>query len=402
MSRAGVLYATYDGLLEPLGRSQVVPVVLGLAGMGFPMSVLSFEKPGDLGDGGAVEAMARRLAGAGVTWIRHRYHRRPSLPATAWDIGVGARVVRREVREGACRLVHARSYVPGLMGLRGMAGSECRLLFDMRGFWVDERVEAGRWRKGSLVVGLARRGERRLLEGAHHLVHLTRAGMDQVGRLAPGARLPPSSVVPTCVDLDRFRPVADPAALRRELGLGTGPVVIHTGTLSGWYLGPETFRLGAALLARTGGEFVILTREGELAAALAREAGVAARILTVPHDDVPRWLAAADVGLALVRPGFAKMASAPTKVGEYLAAGLAVVGTAGVGDLEEQFRDSPVAFAVDPAEDPAQVAARVAAALGRPGRAREARALARRHYDLEDGLKAYAVLYRTLGVEPCG
>ena len=40
-----VLYLSHTGLTEPLGRSQVLPYVLGLARRGWDFTILSFEKP---------------------------------------------------------------------------------------------------------------------------------------------------------------------------------------------------------------------------------------------------------------------------------------------------------------------------------------------------------------------
>src|SRR4051794_20204501 len=40
-----VLYITYDGLTDPLGRSQVLPYLTGLAERGHRITVLSCEKP---------------------------------------------------------------------------------------------------------------------------------------------------------------------------------------------------------------------------------------------------------------------------------------------------------------------------------------------------------------------
>ncbi|NNF29018.1 MAG: hypothetical protein HKN73_17470, partial [Gemmatimonadetes bacterium] len=80
-----VAYVSYDGLLEPLGASQVLPHVLGLAERGFRMSVVSFEKDGDLKDLDSVEALDQRLSCQGVDWTRFRYHGRPTVPATAYD-----------------------------------------------------------------------------------------------------------------------------------------------------------------------------------------------------------------------------------------------------------------------------------------------------------------------------
>ena len=42
---ARVLYISYDGLLDPLGQSQVVPYVRELARRGVALTVISFEKP---------------------------------------------------------------------------------------------------------------------------------------------------------------------------------------------------------------------------------------------------------------------------------------------------------------------------------------------------------------------
>ena len=391
-----ILHVTYDGLLEPLGASQVVPYVEGLAACGFPLEVLSYEKPADLADGARRHATTARLAAAGVPWTARRWHRRPAVPATAWDVAAGtlAAIGRRP------RIVHARGYVAALVGLAVKRATGAALLFDMRGFWVDERVQAGLWAPESAVVRAARRLERRLLGAADAIVVLTARAAADLERRAGGRPLAPIRVVPTCVDLARFRPAEDRLRTRAALGLPLGPVVVHAGALGTWYLAEETFAIGAAFARETGGSFVVLTRERELAARLAARFAPAAIVRTAAPEDVPRWLGACDAGLAAVRPDPAKRASAPTKIGEYLASGLAVAATRGVGDLETQLRGADVAVTFDADDDPEVVARRLAAAAERLDRVRAARALARRLYALEDGVAAYAGAYRALGVEP--
>ncbi len=396
---AKVLYISYDGILEPLGASQVVPVVAGLAKIGYPMRILSFEKPEDLQKRGEVEALRQSLGHVGVKWVVRRYHRFPSLPATAWDLLRGVATVRGLVRRPSERpaLIHARGYLPALMAVFGAWRTPVRILFDMRGFWVDERIEIGRWKRKSFLVWVARRCERMLLLRSDWLVHLSRAGQQRAHRLVGDGALPPSSVIPTLVDMNRFRPAVDARASRRALGLGPEPLVVHAGTLSGWYMGEETFRWGGLLAKALGGRLVVLTRECDLARSLATREEVEALVRSVPFQEVPAWLAAADVGLALVRPTFAKQASVPTRVGEYLACGLAVVATQGVGDLEEQFAESPIAFTVSPDALPEALIGRIVEAARRQDRKEIARALAGKHFDLQRGLDAYHALYRTLG-----
>lgn len=404
--RASVLYVTYDGLLEPLGASQVVPYVRGLTGSGISMEILSFEKPADLADDLRRERLKRDLDGVGVAWTALRYHKSPSLPATAWDVLAGRRrVAAWAAARSRARLpgvIHARGYLPGLMGLAGRARG-AKLLFDMRGFWVDERIEGGYWAPDGLPVRLGRRAERRLLRDADHLVLLTHRGVDRLRSLAgsgAAASVAPATVVPTCVDLERFQVAGDRGAARSALGLGPGPVLIHTGTLTGWYDGAATMAVARAFVEDTGATFVVLTRDTEQAASLAREAGVDAHIATAPPEEVPQWLSAADAGLALVRVSPSKDASFPTKVGEYLASGLAVLTTP-VGDLE-RLADGAVLGLMSAKDGVGAAAAWLAKAAAAPDRAERARALAERTVGLEAGVEALVGVYERLGVHPEG
>lgn len=400
---ADVLYVTYDGLLEPLGASQVVPYVLGAARAGVGVEVLSFEKPADLADEVRASALAATLEAEGVRWTPLRYHRTPSLPATAWDVLQGSRRVAAwaRARRGSGRgsgIIHARGYLPGLMGRNGRKrASDTKLLFDMRGFWVDERIEGGYWRPGSLPVRLGRWTERTLLREADHLVLLTRRAARRLGELAGTHVLAPWTVIPTCVDLDRFRPPSDPVAARLKVGLPSdGPVLIHTGTLTGWYDPAATLEVARRFLEQSGGTFVILTRQTEEARRRASAAGIDAVVASAPPEEVPAWLQAADAGLALVRPTPAKDASFATKVGEYLAAGLAVLGTP-VGDMETL--DAPDVVALHRSgDDPAASAAWLGRAAASPERVHRARALAEARLGLDQGVADLLGVYAALGV----
>jgi glycosyltransferase involved in cell wall biosynthesis len=396
-----VLYVSYDGLLEPLGASQVVPYVERLAARGFSMEVLSFEKSADLDDESRRRALASRLDRAGVRWSPRRYHRRPSSPATLYDVAAGILAgldwSRRNGGRVALRLVHSRSYVAGLIGLALKRVTGARLIFDTRSFLVDERIESGMWRADAAVARVARRVERELLEHSDATVVVTRAGEQALASLAPGRRLPRSRVIRPCADLERFRPAADPTEARAALGLPQAPIVVHAGALGTWYLGEETFAIGKSFAEQGGGRFVVLTRELDVARGLDSLTHAGALVRALHHEEMPCWLAAADAGLALVRPDPAKRGSTPVKLAEYLGCGLAVAATHHVGDLDEDLAGSSVAFTFDPGEHAAAVAERLLAAARLPARVREARALAVRHYSIERAVDDYAALYRDLG-----
>src|SRR5258708_4237470 len=86
-----VLYITYDGVLEPLGQSQVLQYLRYLAS-DFSIVLLSYEKAEDWRDGTARSAILPILREAGIRWVPLRYHKRPTAPATAYDLARGLAV----------------------------------------------------------------------------------------------------------------------------------------------------------------------------------------------------------------------------------------------------------------------------------------------------------------------
>jgi hypothetical protein len=86
-----ILYISYDGMLEPLGQSQVLGYLKRLA-VGRRIHLISFEKTEDWANPAERERIASDIAGAGIVWHPLRYHKRPTALATAWDIAWGIAV----------------------------------------------------------------------------------------------------------------------------------------------------------------------------------------------------------------------------------------------------------------------------------------------------------------------
>jgi glycosyltransferase involved in cell wall biosynthesis len=337
----GVLYLCYLGLGDPLTQTQVVAYLEGLARLGYRPVLLTFEpRPPAAGE---ASAWRTRLAGKGIAWHWLRYHKRPTVPATAWDVLAGALFGLYLTWRYRVRLLHVRSHVPGLVGLLLKRLTGARLLFDIRGFMAEEYVDAGTWPAGGLLFRVTKAVERLLIRGADGLVVLTRKARELLGRWYPRETAgKPLQVVPCCVDLRR-----SPAPGARAVPApGGAPLrLVYVGKLGGWYLVEEM-----AAFAKAAGEMVpglhwqVWTQSdpAPLRRALAgRGLGGRVSVGSLPPEDVPRALAAADVALSLIRPCLSKLSSSPTKVGEYLAAGLPVVSTPDIGDVDELLLGPP-------------------------------------------------------------
>jgi glycosyltransferase involved in cell wall biosynthesis len=184
-------------------------------------------------------------------------------------------------------------------------------------------------------------------------------------------------VIPNGVDTDRFAPLPDTAAVRRELGIGpTDPVVTIVAALR-----PEkNHELFLAMASHVARELpaarYLAIGDGPRREALeqqARELGVAANVLFLgSRDDVPRLLAATDV-FCLTSHNEAN----PVSILEAMSVGRPVVAT-DVGSIREAVAEGQTGHLV-PAGDAAQLTSRVlellrdplrCQALGAAGRAR--------------------------------
>src|SRR5437764_9751362 len=84
----GVLYISYDGVLEPLGQSQVLAYLEKLA-VGRKIHLISFEKPQDWADAELRAAIGGRIEAAQITWHPRVWHNRPRILSAAYNFAVG-------------------------------------------------------------------------------------------------------------------------------------------------------------------------------------------------------------------------------------------------------------------------------------------------------------------------
>ena len=162
LERDRILYITFDGVLEPLGRSQVLSYLIGLSRRGFKFTLISLERERDFSDRRAVAELERELADYGVKWLRYSFHI-GGVRSVLKNCRVALRAARLAIRQNQIALIHARSYVPALIGWLINRRTAVPYLFDMRGYWIDELADEGRWFKSHAAYLIGKRIERSLL-----------------------------------------------------------------------------------------------------------------------------------------------------------------------------------------------------------------------------------------------
>lgn len=391
-----VIYVSYDGLADPLGQSQVLPYVLGLARYGHSFELISFEKSG------ARLRFRERLA-PNVRWTALRYHQHPTVPATAFDMAQGLAALWLHASLHRADLVHVRSYVACALAVPFSLAARVPLLFDTRGFWPEERVEAGRWARDGRLFATVKSVERYLFRRADAITVLTHAFQDYLREVYPFRKeiTAPIHVIPTCVDLERFSPtVEQDGDLRRELG--GAATLAYVGSLGGVYMVREMARFYLAWRRQfPSARFLVVSRHDEPAdlrdvlASGGAEQELVRR--TATREQVPRMLRCAHAVVGFDARGFGGTGTAPTKLGEALACGLPAAVTP-VGDVAHVLAGNNVGTLVTEFSELAlERAARTLAALAKAEQTTHAaRATAERWFSLDRGVQYYAALYEQI------
>lgn len=360
------VFLAYDDITISVFDSQVLVPIRKLQARGLPHDFIGFHTVGasfERATRERIERLQKEIEGRAVVlttlpWLGRFDTWYPTLRVKRALADLGIRhdekvvVHARGHYAGAIALSLKRAY-PNLgliANLRGLAGAELRL-YGMPN-WPLYRLD---WR----IIGrtLLRRldlWERELARSADVVVCVSNAFRSHLCERygIPEERV---EVVTTAVDAELFR--FDPLArdrVRRSLGLESKLVFAFCGSSHKWELPGCALRLLRRLLtANADAHLLILTHgparvEKELA-----RAGVpleSVTIRSVPHRQVPGLLMAADVGLLIREDNVVNSVAAPTKFAEYLASGLPVLVSEGVGDTAEVVTRHAAGWLLNPSD----------------------------------------------------
>lgn len=271
----------------------------------------------------------------------------PSFAKVALDVPLFLRASRL-ARGGAFDLIHTHEEA-GWLGAWLRQETGIPHLYDMHSSLPQQLTNFGRFQSPPMVA-LFRRLEDYTLRGADGVIAICQDLYEHV--VATGYSRPLAMIENTLdVPMTRSRAMEVPD-LRRELALGSGPVVMYTGTLEP-YQGLDLLLAAAVIVRRQVPEasFVVVGGSEEQSVAL-RERAAALGITdlfravpAVPPEDVPHYHRLADV-LVTTR---ARGTNVPLKIYQYLRAERPIVATS--IRAHTQVLDAGIAELVEPEPD---------------------------------------------------
>lgn len=332
----GVLYISYDGMTDPLGQSQVIPYLRELTKLGYKFTLLSVEKKDRLKKSG--QQVGQILADAGIEWETLPFTSRPPVFSKLYDQKrLNAKAVSLHKKK-SFDLLHCRSYVATETGLRLSKRFNIPFLFDMRGFWVDERVDSGLWNLRNplyrLFYKIYKKKEKKYFSQSAHIISLTQKGKEELMNVYNVAA-EKISVIPCCADLSHFdyRKISNEKKqqVRDQLSINNNSKILtYLGSLGGWYMTGEMLDFFAVMKAKIPeAVFLLITHDSrEQIISMAASKGIAAsdiRVQPASRDEVPLYLSVSDWSIFFIKNVYSKKASSPTKQGEIMGMGIPLI-----------------------------------------------------------------------------
>ncbi|NCT75342.1 MAG: glycosyltransferase family 4 protein [Chitinophagaceae bacterium] len=401
-----ILYITYDGLTDPLGQSQILPYICGLSEKGYQFTILSFEKKKPYeANKLMIEEIVKKYS---IQWVPLSFTSSPPLLSKLYDAIRMRRTAQQLHKRKKFDMVHCRSYPGAEIGLLLKRKTGVPFLFDMRGFWADEKRDGGAWPDSHPILNRVYRyyknKEKAFVSEADHIISLTNNGKAELQTWPAYNPAIPVSVIPCCADTTLFsvKRKEDRTLARQGLGLSADKLVVsYLGSVGSWYMLDDMLTLFKYIRkSYPGSVFLFITHSDPVYIyQQAKKAGIEKDDLLIRkagRKEVPGLAKASDINISFIKPVYSKKSSSPTKLGEILCMGIPTIVNAGVGDVDAIVRQVGGGIILpDMSEDSFEKAVTAIPALLQTDPA-SVRNKAMEIYDLDRGVELYAQVYKRI------
>lgn len=396
-------------MTDSLGQSQVIPYLSGLSQMGHKITILSAEKKINFRK--SKSFIFQELGKYNIRWIPVNYSN--SFPIISQLINVFR---LRQKAFALCKIqsyqiVHCRSYIPALIGLEIKQHLGLKFIFDMRGFWADERVEGDIWKTNNpvyrFIYNYFKKKEFDFITQSDKIVCLTESGKhEMLSRTDIKIASDKITVIPCCADMELFNTGSVDASLINfyysKLNIGSDNFILsYLGSIGTWYMLDEMFHFFKILLKSKSNAIFLFVTNGSAKQILkkAEQLGInkeSIRVIEAERKVIPAILSLSDFSIFFIKPCFSKKASSPTKMGELMSLGIPMITNSGVGDVDQIIQSTKTGIIINNFND-AEYELTVSKMEDFIGLDKKVfRSAAKKHFSLENGIEKYNAIYHEI------
>ncbi|MBL4861803.1 MAG: glycosyltransferase [Crocinitomicaceae bacterium] len=392
-------------MTDPLGQSQVLPYLKGLSKQGYQFHLISFEKSDKYHR--HKKHIQQLCKEDNIVWHPQYYSKKKGLLKTIRQTRRLNKVAFYLHEKHNFQIVHCRSYIAALSGLKLKRKLGIKFVFDMRGFWANERVDGRLWSLKNPVYNTVykyfKRKEIQFFQESDYTISLTENGKNEILSWPTIDNNTKIKVIPCCVDTDKFniskidRSTID--NLKEKLGLETGDFILgYIGSIGTWYMLSEMLDYFKQLkTVRKNAKFLFVSGEDpKTIFKSAYEKSIEAddiKIASVLHSEVPQYISLFDTSIFFIRPTYSKKASSPTKQGEIMSMGIPLICNSGVGDTDEIVEKYSAGIVIKQFDLPTYQSNMIDPSAFDPDKIAEG---ANDYFSLQEGVNRYLSVYREI------
>jgi glycosyltransferase involved in cell wall biosynthesis len=385
-----ISYFSYDGILEPLGNSQVLNYLIILSKK-YKITLFTFEKLKDINDTSRLIEMKNLCNEHSIVWKYSIFNEEP-IASNFNPVKYFLFIFRNYFN--ISNVIHARSFIPSCAAyLISKIKINSKFIYDMRGYWIDEKVDVEKFKRNSLIYIFLKWLDRKIIKNATHIVtlsNISRIYLQNNYNKNPDC----ITTIYTCTDLNKFKLFEKKYS---EICFG------YVGTTIGWYQFEETLDfIKLAFDAFPNSTFKIITRDNKqelLKRITKKNIDITKIIITSSNfEKIQEEYKDLDIAVFFIKKSFSKTASMPTKFGEFLASGIPCIVNSEIGDMTEIIKENPICGFVinDFSNKEYQNIINHLYLLTRKENSLECRKVAEKYFSLDKGASSYSIIYEKI------
>lgn len=334
-----ILFVTWDGPQVSYLEGLFLPIFQALKAEGIYFHVLQFT----WGDTASIDSRRVACENAGCGYEVVKVIRKPIALGSLMSAIMGGKHILRAIKQQKIDVVMPRSTLPALSSFLALRGRNERLVFDADGLPLDEKVEFSGISNTGLIHRILRDIEAQAVRRADAvLTRSPKASEILLARAGAGVNADKFINFNNGRDSEFFSFKSDlhSRKIKSDLGISEDmKLVIYVGSIGGKYLLHEMLKLFFHIKNLDQNvHFLILTADVEKAVQEISKGHFSSNsitVMSVSSASINKYIAAADLGLALIKPSYSMQAVSVLKIGEYLLSGVPVICTAGIGNSSQ-------------------------------------------------------------------
>lgn len=324
-----IFYLTFDGILDPLGKSQILSY-LKRCNIKHDIKVFSLEKEKNIKRNKKEIDKIKNF----FDWRFEVFNESKYFIFKLFFYIKLLFVINKIIKKKNYDIMHCRGLLPGLYGYLFKNFYKQKIIFDMRSFWVDERIESQNTKEKNFLLfsiqNILKYFETKLIKKSDWIIVLTFQMKNYIkDNYNKNSNI---TVIPCSSDFSKIYSLSNKKISKNQI-----KKICYVGSVGKMYLIKEILIFFKYINFENNFQLKLIVNQPDKAKRIYKKVyknkiSKNIKILSLPHEKISSNISDCHLLLSFIRNGFSKIASSPTKISEALSMGIPIICNKGVGD----------------------------------------------------------------------